>query len=217
VSTPDTPTPDAPPPDAPTPDARRPAPGADPSAVRPRIATVWMGGCSGCHMSFLDLDERLFDLAERADVVFSPLADVKDFPPDVDLVLVEGAVTNEDNLELAYELRANSRVVVSFGDCAVTGNVTALRNALGEPADLLRRVYVEQVDLLPVLPTEVVPALLPRALPLHEVIPVDVYLPGCPPSADRIQRAVFAVLDSLAAGEGVPAMDWRGHDDLRFG
>jgi NAD-reducing hydrogenase small subunit len=212
VSTPDTPTPDAR-----TPDARPSAPGADPSAVRPRIATVWMGGCSGCHMSFLDLDERLFDLAERADVVFSPLADVKDFPPDVDLVLVEGAVTNEDNLELAYELRANSRVVVSFGDCAVTGNVTALRNALGEPADLLRRVYVEQVDLLPVLPTEVIPALLPRALPLHEVIPVDVYLPGCPPSADRIQRAVFAVLDSLAAGEGVPAMDWRGHDDLRFG
>jgi NAD-reducing hydrogenase small subunit len=207
VSTPDTPTPDAPP----------SAPGADPPAVRPRFATVWMGGCSGCHMSFLDLDERLFDLAERADVVFSPLADVKDFPPDVDLVLVEGAVTNEDNLELAYALRANSRIVVSFGDCAVTGNVTALRNALGEPTDLLQRVYVEQVDLLPVLPTEVIPALLPRALPLHEVIPVDVYLPGCPPSADRIQRAVFAVLDSLAAGEGVPAMDWRGHDDLRFG
>jgi NAD-reducing hydrogenase small subunit len=207
VSTPDTPTPDAPP----------SAPDADPPAVRPRIATVWMGGCSGCHMSFLDLDERLFDLAERADVVFSPLADVKDFPPDVDLVLVEGAVTNEDNLELAYALRANSRIVVSFGDCAVTGNVTALRNALGEPTDLLQRVYVEQVDLLPVLPTEVIPALLPRALPLHEVIPVDVYLPGCPPSADRIQRAVFAVLDSLAAGEGVPAMDWRGHDDLRFG
>jgi NAD-reducing hydrogenase small subunit len=207
VSTPDTPTPDAPP----------SAPDADPPAVRPRFATVWMGGCSGCHMSFLDLDERLFDLAERADVVFSPLADVKDFPPDVDLVLVEGAVTNEDNLELAYALRANSRIVVSFGDCAVTGNVTALRNALGEPTDLLQRVYVEQVDLLPVLPTEVIPALLPRALPLHEVIPVDVYLPGCPPSADRIQRAVFAVLDSLAAGEGVPAMDWRGHDDLRFG
>jgi NAD-reducing hydrogenase small subunit len=187
------------------------------AAGRPRIATVWMGGCSGCHMSFLDLDERLFDLAERADVVFSPLADVKAYPADVDLVLVEGAVTNEDNLELAHELRANTRVVVSFGDCAVTGNVTALRNAVGEPAELLQRVYVEQVDLLPVVPSEVVPALLPRALPLHEVIHVDVYLPGCPPSADRIQRAVFAILDSLAAGGGVPAMDWRGHDDLRFG
>jgi NAD-reducing hydrogenase small subunit len=198
-----------------TPDT--PAAATSTAARRPRIATVWMGGCSGCHMSFLDLDERLFDLADRADVVFSPLADVKDYPEDVDVVLVEGAVTNEDNLELAHELRANSKVVVSFGDCAVTGNVTALRNAFGEPSELLQRVYVEQVDLLPVLPTDVVPALLPRALPLHEVIPVDVYLPGCPPSADRIQRAVFAVLDSLAAGEGVPDLSWRGHDDLRFG
>jgi NAD-reducing hydrogenase small subunit len=184
---------------------------------RPRIATVWMGGCSGCHMSFLDLDEGLFELADRADVVFSPLADVKVFPPDVDLVLVEGAVTNEDNLELAHQLRANSRVVVSFGDCAVTGNVTALRNAFGDPAGMLQRVYVEQPDIAGVLPTEVVPALLPRALPLHEVIPVDVYLPGCPPSAERIHRAVFAILDSLAKGEGVPDLSWRGHDDLRFG
>ena len=194
-----------------------PDPTVETSPRRPRLATVWMGGCSGCHMSFLDLDERLFALAERADVVFSPLADVKTYPPDVDVVLVEGAVTNEDNLELAHQLRANTRVVISFGDCAVTGNVTALRNALGEPSELLQRVYVDQVDLLPVLPTDVVPALLPRALPLHEVIPVDVYLPGCPPPADRIHRAVVAILTSLAAGEGVPDLGWRGPDDLRFG
>jgi NAD-reducing hydrogenase small subunit len=205
VTAPETPKPDSRPPDASAPTSR------------PRLATVWMGGCSGCHMSFLDLDERLFELADRADVVFSPLADVKDFPADVDVVLVEGAVTNEDNLELAHLLRASSRVVVSFGDCAVTGNVTALRNALGDPADMLQRVYVEQPDLAGVLPTDVVPALLPRAVPLHEVIPVDVYLPGCPPSADRIHRAVFAILDSLAAGEGIPDLSWRGHDDLRFG
>jgi NAD-reducing hydrogenase small subunit len=184
---------------------------------RLRLATVWMGGCSGCHMSFLDLDEGLFDLAELADVVFSPLADVKEYPADVDVVLVEGAVTNEDNLELAHQLRANTDVVVSFGDCAVTGNVTALRNAFGDPTELLRRVYVEQPDLDGVLPTSVVPALLPRAVPLHEVVPVDVYLPGCPPSPARIRRAVFAILESLAAGNGIPPLDWRGHDDLRFG
>jgi NAD-reducing hydrogenase small subunit len=182
-----------------------------------RLATVWLGGCSGCHMSFLDLDERLFELAELADLVFSPLADVKDYPEDVDVVLVEGAVANEDNLELARRLRANTRVVVSFGDCAVTGNVTALRNALGEPAELLRRVYVDGPDRDGTVPTDVVPALLPRVLPLHEVVHVDVYLPGCPPSADRIHRAVSALLQAVAAGEPLPDPSWRGPEDLRFG
>jgi NAD-reducing hydrogenase small subunit len=187
-------------------------------AGRPRVATAWLGGCSGCHMSFLDLDEALFDLAERADIVFGPLTDAKVFPPDVDLTLVEGAVANEDNLALAREIRARTAVVVSFGDCAVTGNITALRNALGEPDALLQRVYVERPDRSGVIPTEVVPALLPQVLPLHEVIAVDVYLPGCPPTADRIGRAVFALLDAIEAGEDVTGVALaRAPEDLRFG
>jgi NAD-reducing hydrogenase small subunit len=185
---------------------------------RLRVATAWLGGCSGCHMSFLDLDEALFDLAERADIVFGPLTDAKVFPADVDLTLVEGAVANADNLALAREIRANTAVVVSFGDCAVTGNITALRNALGEPEALLRRVYVERPDRSGVIPTEVVPALLPQVLPLHEVIAVDVYLPGCPPTADRIKRAVFALLDAIEAGEDVATVAAaRAPEDLRFG
>jgi NAD-reducing hydrogenase small subunit len=187
-------------------------------AGRPRVATAWLGGCSGCHMSFLDLDEALFDLAERADIVFGPLTDAKVFPPDVDLTLVEGAVANEDNLALARQIRARTAVVVSFGDCAVTGNITALRNAVGEPDALLRRVYVERPDRSGVIPTEVVPALLPQVLPLHEVIAVDVYLPGCPPTADRIGRAVFALLDAIEAGEDVAGVALaRAPEDLRFG
>jgi NAD-reducing hydrogenase small subunit len=184
---------------------------------RLRVATAWLGGCSGCHMSFLDLDEVLFDLAERADIVFGPLTDVKEFPPDVDVTLVEGAVANQDNVELAKAVRANTRVVVSFGDCAVTGNVTSLRNALGDPAELVRRVYVEHPDIRGAMPTEVVPALLPYVEALHEVIPIDVYMPGCPPSADRIKATLFRLLDSLAAGEGIPSLAWRGPEDLRFG
>ena len=184
---------------------------------RLRFATVWLGGCSGCHMSFLDLDEWLFDLAERVDLVFGPLTDAKRFPSDVDVTLVEGAVTNEDNLELARELRANTRVVVSFGDCAVTGNVTSLRNGVGLPEAMLRRVYVEHPDLAGQLPQAVVPALLPQAQPLHEVIPIDVYLPGCPPSADRIRTALTHLLDAVAAGHDIPPTDWRGPEDLRFG
>jgi Ni,Fe-hydrogenase III small subunit len=96
---------------------------------KPRVATVWLGGCSGCHMSFLDLDERLLDLAAAMDLVFSPIADVKVFPEGVDVVLVEGAACNEEHLEMARRVRARSRLVVAFGDCAVTGNVTAIRNA----------------------------------------------------------------------------------------
>jgi NAD-reducing hydrogenase small subunit len=185
---------------------------------RLRVATAWLGGCSGCHMSFLDLDESLFDLAERADIVFGPLTDAKVFPEDVDLTLVEGAVANTDNLELARRIRVNSRVVVSFGDCAVTGNITALRNATGSPSELLQRVYVERPDLTPITPTEVVPSLLPRVLPLHEVVDVDVYLPGCPPSAPRIKAALFALLDAVAAGEDVAKVAAaRPPDAIRFG
>src|SRR6266540_2042514 len=89
---------------------------------KPRLATVWLGGCSGCHMSFLDLDEWLIDLAEKVEVVYTPLADVKTYPDEVDVCLVEGAVANDENLEMARRVRAATRFVVSLGDCAVTGN-----------------------------------------------------------------------------------------------
>ena len=176
-----------------------------------RVATVWLGGCSGCHMSFLDMDEFLFDFAERATLVYSPIADVKEFPQDVDVTLVEGAIANEDNLELALEVRANSKVVVSFGDCAVTGNVTAMRNPLGDPLEILTAVYVDSPDRDGVIPSEegIVPPLMPQVLPVHQVIQVDAYLPGCPPPADRIRRAVLALLD------GEPLTD-RGND-IQFG
>jgi NAD-reducing hydrogenase small subunit len=182
-----------------------------------RLATVWLAGCSGCHMSFLDLDEWLFDLAERVEVVFSPVAsDAKRYPEAVDICLVEGAVANADNLELALLLRQRTRVVVSFGDCAISANVPGLRNLCAPPGETARaaleRGYLELADRGATLPHApgIVPELLTKVLPLHEVIPVDVYLPGCPPSAERI----LAALEPLLAGE-MPQL--RGPDQLRFG
>jgi NAD-reducing hydrogenase small subunit len=165
-----------------------------------RLATAWLGGCSGCHMSFLDLDEKLIDLAEAVELVYSPIADVKDFPENVDVALVEGAVANVDHVELAEKIRLRSKIVVSFGDCAVTGNVTSLRNKF-PVEDLLTKVYHEGPGAVPRGGEydKIVPALIPRVLPLHQVIPVDAFIPGCPPEPDRIWAAVSALL----AGEPV--------------
>jgi NAD-reducing hydrogenase small subunit len=160
-----------------------------------RLATAWLGGCSGCHMSFLDLDERLIDLAQQAELVYSPIVDHKTFPENVDVTLVEGAVANIDHLELAHQIRQRSRIVVSFGDCAVTGNVTSLRNRLPVD-DLLTQVYREGPGKAPRggEADQVMPVLLPKVLPLHQVIAVDVFIPGCPPDPHRIWAAVSALL-----------------------
>ena len=178
---------------------------------RLRLATVWLGGCSGCHMSFLDLDEWLIELAGRADVVYSPFVDTKEYPEGVDVALVEGAVANEDNVEMIRRVRARTRVLVSFGDCAVTGNVTALRNPLGTALEVLRPVYLEHGDLHASIPQadRLVPVLLDRVRPVHAVVPVDFYLPGCPPPAARIRAVVEALLNGTE-----PRLEG---DERRFG
>ena len=163
--------------------------------TRPRLATVWLDGCSGCHMSVLDMDERLLDITARADLVYSPLVDPKVFPEGVDIALVEGAVSTEDDLRRIRDVRARTKVLVSLGDCAVTSNVPGMRNPYG-PAPLLQRAFVENADVNPQLPGSPLPALLPRSRPVHEVVDVDVFLPGCPPHADLI----YAVLDDLIEG-----------------
>ena len=172
---------------------------------RLRFASVWLGGCSGCHMSFLDLDEWLIDLAEQVELVYSPVADIKEFPKNVDICLVEGAVANEDHLELIKQVRENSRIVVSFGDCAVTGNVTAMRNPLGSSKSILQYVYLETPGIQGPLPCEpgIVPVLLDRVSPVHEIVQVDAYLFGCPPYPSVI-REKLTELVAAARNESAP-------------
>ncbi|MDJ0844553.1 oxidoreductase [Crocosphaera sp.] len=177
-----------------------------------KLATVWLAGCSGCHMSFLDLDEWLLELAEKVDMVYSPIADIKEYPNDVDVCLVEGAIANEENLELIKEIRQKTKLIISFGDCAVTANVPAMRNMLGPAETVLKRSYLELGDVTPQLPEEpgIVPELLDRVSPVHEVVNVDLFLPGCPPNAERIRAAIEPLLE----GEK-PIME--GRKMIKFG
>ena len=164
-----------------------------------RVATVWLGGCSGCHMSFLDLDEFLIDLAGMIELVYSPVVDVKEFPENVDICLIEGAVCNEDNLEILHKIRARTKVLVSFGDCAVTGNVPAIRNQLGSgnTENVLQRAYIDSAQNNPRVPKAdgIVPQLLMRVMPVHEAVHVEYFLPGCPPSAANIKALMVQVLN----------------------
>jgi NAD-reducing hydrogenase small subunit len=169
-------------------------------SAKVKLATVWLGGCSGCHMSFFDLDERLIDLAAKVELCVSPAVDtkLKDFP-HVDVTLVEGAVVNEEHLEHIHTIRERSKLVVAFGDCAVTGNVSAMRNSCSLD-DVFNRSYKETSGLVKGLPLgdDIVPRLLPKVVPLHQVVKIDHWLQGCPPSADRIWELVTALLEGRA-------------------
>jgi NAD-reducing hydrogenase small subunit len=162
--------------------------------TKKKFATVGLDGCSGCHMSFLDLDERLLAIAGAADLVYSPLVDAKEFPPDVDVTLVEGAVSSEEDLHKIKIVRDRTKILVSLGDCAITANVPGMRNPFGVKA-VCDRAYRENVTFDPGIPDQVVPALLPNSRPIHEFVNVDVFVPGCPPSADTIYYVVTELLE----------------------
>jgi len=159
-----------------------------------RVATIWLDGCSGCHMSFLDMDEALLDIAEKIELVYSPYVDIKEFPEDVDVTLVEGAVSSHEDLEKIQKVRENSNMVIAFGDCAVTGNVPAMRNSF-PLASVFDRAYKENVTVQEIVPSETVPELFEKVRPVHEVIKVDLHMQGCPPPAETIKYALIEILD----------------------
>jgi NAD-reducing hydrogenase small subunit len=158
-------------------------------------------------MSVLDMDEAIEAVAKKVDIVYGPLVDAQRFPDSVDVTLVEGAVSSQEDLEKIQIVRQRSKLVVALGDCAVTSNVPAMRNPI-PVKKLLERIYVEGADATPGVPTDGVPKLLKRALPIQEIVKVDVHVPGCPPPASTI---VF-VLTELLEGR-MPDLDSR----IKFG
>ena len=161
-----------------------------------RIATIWLDGCSGCHMSLLDMDEKIITLAGLIDMVFSPTVDMKIYPENVDVCLVEGAASSNEDIHKLHIIRKNTKVVVALGDCAVTGNVPSMRNRFTVD-EILDRAYVENTNLRPQHPSVGVPTLEAKCRPIHEIIKVDVFVPGCPPPAD----AIYNCLADLLAGK----------------
>ena len=148
-----------------------------------RVATVWLSGCSGCHMSLLNMHQGLLEILAQCDLVYSPLMDSKEYPCGVDIALVEGAVANEENREAAGIIRQRTGIVLCLGDCAVNGNVSALRNPAGLAATV-EKSYGE-TGWMPELNR-----LEARVLPLHQVIRVDAFLPGCPPDPALIRQEI---------------------------
>ena len=162
-----------------------------------KMATIWLDGCSGCHMSFLDMDERLLELAQLVDIVYSPIVDAKAFPDMVDITLIEGAVSTNEDEHKVRKARAHTRLLISVGDCAVTGNVPAMRNPI-DTASVLERVYIENASLQQQIPNHLLPVLNKVVRPLHEIVKVDHYLPGCPPSAETFHTALTALVTGQA-------------------
>ena len=177
--------------------------GPAPAVAKVSVATVWLDGCSGCHMSFLDLDQRLVELASRIDMVYSPLVDRKDFPEEVVLTIVEGSVSTNEEVEKIKKIRKHTKILLSLGDCAVTGNVPAMRNKFGTEATY-DRAYMqkENVTVQPQVPRMKLPVLLDRVRPVHEVVKVDVFVPGCPPPADAIYQVLMDLLDGKTPNIG---------------
>jgi NAD-reducing hydrogenase small subunit len=170
--------------------------------AKPRIATVSLAGCFGCHMSVLDIDERILKLAELVEFDRSPINDYKEFTGRRALGLVEGGCCNEENVHVLEDFRKHCDVLISFGDCAINGGIPALRNNLAL-RECLEEAYLKSPGVYNpggIIPNDLeIPLLLNRVYPCHEVVKIDHFLPGCPPPADAIWDALVALLTGKPA------------------
>ena len=165
---------------------------------KPVIATASLAGCFGCHMSILDIDERILKLVELVEFNKSPIDDIKRFTKPVDVGLIEGGCCNSENVHVLRDFRKNCKVLVALGECAIMGGLPALRNSI-PLKECLDEAYLNSPTAEPesrIIPNdEDLPIILDRVYPCHEIVKIDYFLPGCPPSADLIWEAVTALVE----------------------
>ena len=165
---------------------------------KPVIATTSLAGCFGCHMSLLDIDDRILKLIELVEFNKSPIDDIKTFTRFVDVGLIEGGCCNSENVEALRSFRKSCRILVSVGECAIMGGLPAMRNGI-PVKECLEEAFLNSPTVAPedrIIPNdEELPLILDKVYPCHEVVEIDHFLPGCPPPADLIWEALTALLE----------------------
>ena len=164
-----------------------------------KVATDWLDTCSGCHMAFLDIDERIVELLKHVEITSSPITDLKHPPEEgVDVGILSGAVSNDHQLEVAERMRERAGLLIALGDCAVFGGICTMRNFF-DTEDVLKMGYIESAStdkegFIPRSPE--LAKLFDRVMAVNEAVKVDVHIPGCPPPAN----AIWFALTELLAG-----------------
>ena len=165
---------------------------------KPVLATTSLAGCFGCHMSLLDIDERILELIDLVEFNKSPVDDIKTFTKECDIGLIEGGCCNSENIEILKEFRKQCKILVSVGECAIMGGLPALRNGISI-RECLEEAYLNGptvgMNSDKIIPNDdELPMLLDKVYPCHEIVKIDYYLPGCPPTADLIWNALVALV-----------------------
>lgn len=165
---------------------------------KPVVATTSLAGCFGCHMSLLDIDDRILELIELVEFNKSPIDDIKEFSKKCDIGIIEGGCCNSENVHILKEFREQCKILISLGECAIMGGLPAMRNGI-PIKECLEEAYLNGLTVASneekILPNDPeLPMLLDRVYPCHEVVKIDYFLPGCPPSADLIWMTLVALI-----------------------
>jgi len=165
---------------------------------KPVVATASLAGCFGCHMSLLDIDDRILTLIDLVEFNKSPIDDIKTFTKQCDIGIIEGGCCNSENVENLLAFRKNCKILISLGECAIMGGLPAMRNGI-PIKDCLQEAYLDgptvDTNTAKIIPNDdELPMILDRVYPCHEIVKIDYFIPGCAPRADLIWEALVALV-----------------------